>query len=492
MHIFRYKRYAVTQLVLDGLSLWPIWACSIRLRIALDPLTQRQLSAFDSPGWVPPLGLVIPLFLLVSARLKLYSAPNEIGPWKVMAWAAENSLVICAITVLTTFFSLQVGAGVSRIFVLCTVPVTFVFLTVARCAALAAFAFTQNRSSLPRIAVIGHSSDVKRFIPRMEGQVRSAIRGLILPDGTDVNYRTEGIKVLGTTSQIAEIINTERLDTVIVVDGLFPEAELERCRAVFRRMGMPVNFALGLDPHMDAQSILLPPTNGNEWAGLNGLRVFNLQTASVTRAQDAVKRAFDLLFSLVLLALTGPAMLLVAIIVKLSSDGPVLEKAPRVGKGGRHFTCLKFRTTYEDLNRPAPAGWNIAEGDVSELQHATPLGLFLRRYCIDELPQLINILRGEMSLVGPRPLPAHCLGPDGMSTEFADWSEQRAQVCPGLTGLWQVEKRGNVALAEMIELDLDYINHRSFLFDLGIILKTPIAVFNGPAGSPAPLAGLNQ
>ncbi len=492
MHIFRYKRYAVTQLVLDGLSLWPIWACSIQLRIALDPLTQRQLSAYDAPGWVPPLALVMPLFLIVSARLKLHTVPREIGPWKVLAWAMENTMIICAITVMTTFFSVQFGAGVSRIFVLCTVPVTFAFLTATRCAALAAFAFTQKRSSLPRIAVVGHSSDVKRFIPRMEGQVREAIRGLILPNGTDTNYRHGEIKVLGTTSQIAELVNTERLDTVIMINGLCPQAELKRCHAVFRRMGMPVNFALSIEPHMDARSIVFTPDNRSKWAGMNGLRVFNLQTTGFTRTEDSVKRLFDVLFSCVFLALAGPVMLLAAILVKLSSEGPVLEKAPRVGKGGRHFTCLKFRTTYEDLNRPAPVGWNIAEDDMSELQHPTPLGVLLRRYCIDELPQFLNVIRGEMSLVGPRPLPAHCLGPDGMSTEFADWSEQRAQVCPGLTGLWQVEKRGNVALVEMIELDLEYIKRRSFLLDLSIILKTPIAVFNGPAGSQTQWAGLNQ
>jgi lipopolysaccharide/colanic/teichoic acid biosynthesis glycosyltransferase len=437
----------------------------------------------NSSGWVAPLGLVLLLFLAVSARLKLYRVPNEIRPWKVLAWAAENTAVICASAVLTTFFSYQFGAGASRIFVLCTVPVTFVFLTATRCVALAILAFTQRRSSLPRIAVIGDSSDVKRLIPRMESQVRSAIRGLILPDGTDTNFSHDEIKVLGTTSQIAELINTERLDTVIVVNGLCPEAELERCHKVFWRMGMPVSFALSLAPHLDAHSLLLAPKNGTEWSGLNGLQVVNLQTARFTRTQDAFKRVFDLSVSLVLLALAGPAMLLIALIVKLNSAGPVLERAPRVGKGGRHFTCLKFRTTYEDLNKPAPIGWNVAEDDVSDLQHTTPLGLILRRYGVDELPQLINILRGEMSLVGPRPLPAHCLGPDGMSTDFADWSEQRARVCPGLTGLWQVGKRGNLSLQEMIELDLEYISRRSFPLDLSIILKTPIAVIKGPAGS---------
>jgi lipopolysaccharide/colanic/teichoic acid biosynthesis glycosyltransferase len=452
----------------------------MRLRVALDPLTKRQLRAEEAPGWIAPLGLILALFLLVSWTLKLYRVPREIRPWKVLAWAADNTMVICALNVLATFFSYQFGGGASRVFVLCMVPVTFVVFAATRFAALAMISVAQRRSPLPRIALIGDLSDVKRLMARMEEKVQSAIRGLILPEGTDANIRHGQIKILGTTAQIAELVNRERLDSVIVVNGSCPEAELERCNKVFWRMGMPVSFALDLATEPDAPSLSRAPRNRIELSRLNGFQVVDLRTAYVTRTQDAVKRVFDFAVSLVLLALAGPAMLLIGIIVKLNSEGPVLEKAPRVGKGGRHFTCLKFRTTYEDLNKPAPLRkWNVAAGDDEDEHHATGVGKVLRHYSLDELPQFINILRGEMSLVGPRPLPAHRLGPDGMSTEFADWSEQRARVCPGLTGLWQVGGRSRLSFNEMIELDLQYIRTRSFALDLGIILKTPIAVIRG-------------
>jgi lipopolysaccharide/colanic/teichoic acid biosynthesis glycosyltransferase len=133
--------------------------------------------------------------------------------------------------------------------------------------------------------------------------------------------------------------------------------------------------------------------------------------------------------------------------------------------------------------------------DVSELLHAneksghifkirndprvTPIGKILRKYSLDELPQLINILRGDMSLVGPRPLPARDLDPDGMSRQFAAWSEGRARVHPGLTGLWQVSGRGDLTFEDMIRLDLEYIRRWSLLLDLNIVLVTPMRVIKG-------------
>lgn len=191
----------------------------------------------------------------------------------------------------------------------------------------------------------------------------------------------------------------------------------------------------------------------------------------------------DVVLSLTALVGLGPLMLVLAIVIRLTSRGPVLYKALRVGKGGRHFTFLKFRSMYhDDEARSRMAAANEKSGHIFKIREdprITPIGRFLRRYSLDELPQLINILRGEMSIVGPRPLPARDLGPDGMSRQFTAWSESRARVQPGLTGLWQIKGRSDLSFEDMIRYDLEYIQNWSLSLDINIILSTPMLVLRG-------------
>lgn len=125
---------------------------------------------------------------------------------------------------------------------------------------------------------------------------------------------------------------------------------------------------------------------------------------------------------------------------------------------------------------------NEASGHVFKMRRdprVTPVGRIMRRLSLDELPQLFNVLAGDMSLVGPRPLPAEDLGSDGMSRTYSEWAEQRSLVRPGITGLWQVRGRSELTFAQMVELDLEYVRNWSLRLDLSILLETPRAVFSG-------------
>jgi len=184
----------------------------------------------------------------------------------------------------------------------------------------------------------------------------------------------------------------------------------------------------------------------------------------------------DIAGSALLLVLFAPLLLVIAAVVKASSQGPVLFKQHRVGQYGRRFTFLKFRSMYTTMDRSHVAHANEKQGHIFKMKQdprVTPIGRFIRRCSLDELPQLINVLRGEMSLVGPRPLPAGDLGPDGMSREFADWSESRALVYPGITGLWHVNGHSELPFEDMVRLDLQYIREWSLLLDIKIILARP-------------------
>jgi len=175
-------------------------------------------------------------------------------------------------------------------------------------------------------------------------------------------------------------------------------------------------------------------------------------------------------------------MVMVALLVKVTSKGPILYSSPRVGRGGRYFTFLKFRTMYTGSDRPVVREANEKDGHIFKMRNdprVTFVGQALRRYSLDELPQLFNVLAGEMSLVGPRPLPAEDLDPDGLSSRFTVWSEQRATVPPGITGLWQIRGRSELPFMDLIKYDLEYVYNWSLMLDLKILLQTPSFVVSG-------------
>jgi exopolysaccharide biosynthesis polyprenyl glycosylphosphotransferase len=189
----------------------------------------------------------------------------------------------------------------------------------------------------------------------------------------------------------------------------------------------------------------------------------------------ALKRTFDLVGAAVLLVLLSPLLSAIVLAVKLSSRGPVLYRSKRPGIGQLPFACLKFRTMYCDAEHEQAAleELNEADGALFKIQddpRVTPVGKLLRRFSLDELPQLINVLRGEMSLVGPRPLPER----DYEMLE--DWHRKRYLVLPGLTGLWQVSGRSELDFDDLVHLDFIYLERWSLALDLAILLKTVPAV----------------
>ena len=193
-----------------------------------------------------------------------------------------------------------------------------------------------------------------------------------------------------------------------------------------------------------------------------------------------LKRIFDVIFSLLVLTLGSPIFLILALAVKITSKGKVIYGHERIGRGGKKFLCYKFRTMYTDadkrlsrllisfpkLRREWETNYKLKKDP-----RVTVVGRFLRRTSLDELPQFWNILKGDMSVVGPRPITSQELDEQvkGEAPHFL-------RIRPGLTGPWQVAGRSNLTYAERIEIDLEYIDHHSLMWDLVIILKTIPAV----------------
>jgi exopolysaccharide biosynthesis polyprenyl glycosylphosphotransferase len=281
-----------------------------------------------------------------------------------------------------------------------------------------------------------------------------------LPAGT--------LRCLGTLGDLDEVLKRERIDEVIIADSDFPEVEtvelVDRCH----RRGVRVRIA------PSTMEILI---HRAEFVPGQGVPLFELSSPVFEGIDFALKRTFDLIGATLLLILFSPLLVLIVIAVRLSSRGPIVFRSTRRGIGQRPFPCLKFRTMHTDAEQ--------RQADLEELNEAsgalfkirddprlTRVGRMLRRFSLDELPQLLNVLRGEMSLVGPRPLPER----DYEMLE--DWHRKRYLVLPGITGLWQVSGRSELDFDDLVHLDFIYLERWSLALDLTIILKTIPAIIS--------------
>jgi len=212
---------------------------------------------------------------------------------------------------------------------------------------------------------------------------------------------------------------------------------------------------------------------------VSGLPLLEVQEPDLTGGRQRLKAVLDRVVAAVLLVLMTPALLAVALVIRLTSEGPALFTQQRLGRGGRPFTIYKFRTMFDGADRRFPelvrsqaanAGGMFVKAQRDP--RVTPVGRRLRRFSIDEVPQLINVLRGDMSLVGPRPLPVEVL------QQGAD-VRRRLLVRPGMTGLWQVSGRSDLPYDEAVRIDLYYVENWSLSFDLMILWKTMFVALRG-------------
>jgi exopolysaccharide biosynthesis polyprenyl glycosylphosphotransferase len=259
----------------------------------------------------------------------------------------------------------------------------------------------------------------------------------------------------------------DAIDEVLITDADFPQAEAVELVDQCHQHGVRVRVA------PSTMEILMDRV---EFVPGQALPLFELKPPVFEGVDFAIKRSFDLVGATLLIIALSPLMTLAALAIKLSSRGPVLYRSMRPGIGGRPFPCLKFRTMVagaEDLQDRLEQQ-NEVGGAIFKIRddpRVTAVGRFLRRWSLDELPQLFNVVLGQMSLVGPRPLPQRDYD------RLDDWHRKRYLVLPGMTGLWQVSGRSELDFDDLVRLDFLYLERWSVFLDLTIMLKTIPAVF---------------
>lgn len=277
-----------------------------------------------------------------------------------------------------------------------------------------------------------------------------------------------GLRSLGRIEDVAEVLDAYRVQEVIIADPDFPEERAVELVDTCHQRGVTVRVAPSTMEILVQRAELVPGTS---------VPLFELRPPVFDGFDYFLKRSFDVVVSILLLLFLSPILLVSALLVRLSSRGPVIYRSNRPGIGGTAFACLKFRTMYSDADQRQAdlESLNEASGPLFKIKRdprMTPVGRFLRRYSIDELPQLVNVLRGEMSLVGPRPLPQRDFD------QLEDWHKKRYLVTPGMTGLWQISGRSELDFDDLVRLDFLYLERWSVGLDLAILLKTiPAVVF---------------
>ena len=201
--------------------------------------------------------------------------------------------------------------------------------------------------------------------------------------------------------------------------------------------------------------------------GLADLPVVEFKGRRMNRLERLVKQVVDYAAALIILIVTAPLCLIIALLIKMTSEGPVIFSQKRIGKDGRIFRMLKFRTMYRKVPR-----YEMSPSSVDDAR-ITPLGRILRKACLDELPQFYNVIKGDMSLVGPRPEMPFIV------KQYTGWEKRRLDVKPGITGLWQVDARRGQPLKESLEWDFYYIQNQSLLLDFTILLRTIPIILSG-------------
>jgi exopolysaccharide biosynthesis polyprenyl glycosylphosphotransferase len=461
------RLFAILQFISDILLTCAAFALAYWTRLHIDVLTPEPLRRFLNPELLPILdygwlvGLAILWWTAVAWSLGLYRLSIRRSGWKKLRIIGESAILL---GLFLGFLSFAVKLDLSR-------PLTGLFvayqaglLSLARAAVgVRARLFRHPSQGRRNILIVGtgeKAGDMGRVVERYS-EWGLDLLGYIARDGETA--AAPGMKVLGTTADLSQIVEDNVVDEIIFV-GKEPSdlGRLDEVLGICREQGIRTRVAVDLFP---------AKISNVSMEFLENVPILTFSTTPDHTGALLVKRIMDAVAASILLLVLSPLMLLVATLIKLTSSGPMIYRQVRCGLYGRRFVLYKFRSMRDGAEDVL---WEIRhlnemDGPVFKMRNdprVTPLGRLLRKSSIDELPQFWNVLKGDMSLVGPRaPLPEEV-------REYTRWQRRRLSVKPGITCLWQVSGRNEIDFHEWMKLDLQYIDNWSLLLDLKILLRT--------------------
>ncbi len=418
------------------------------------------------------LSLVILVILIASLWFEgLYDVDRVFwGTGEYSRVARGLSLGVVAFILAT--YMLKLPTPLSRGWLVLTWGLCILFAVLGRAIVRASFAAARRRGHwLKRTLVVGYNQEAADLIRRLRGDMSSGLQPVAClassrEGALGLAYCTQGVECLGAARDIREVLDEHEFDTILIASTAFDPDVLSRVITDLR----------GRDVSIELSSGLLDVTTSRVLVReVSGVPLITVRGVSFSKGKQFVKRAFDLIVGGAILLLGTPFWALCAALIAVESRGPIFYRQPRVGRGGAKFMMYKFRSMAHcaDEMRADLGHHNEASGPLFKMQNdprVTKVGKWMRKFSIDEFPQLINVMRGDMSLVGPRPpLPTE-------TSQYSEYHWRRMEVLPGMTGLWQVSGRSRLTFDEMIRLDLFYIENWSVGMDMALILRTVPAV----------------
>jgi len=454
-----------TDLALTAVAFFLAWAIRSHLGPRLFPeIFPTELYPFSRYLGLLPLVLIIWAFLLVTSET--YSSRRTVALSREV-WQVFRVVGIGTLSLAAAGWLLRLDF-VSRPFLVLFASIDFVLLVMAKIALRLIARQVRSRGYNYRtLLIVGINPRSKEVANIIQAHPHWGLRllGFIAPNGSFPDA-VSGVPVMGSADDLPRILKDEVVDEVIFVLSRRQLEEFEESFLLCAELGIRARVALFF-PHMKARVVM---------EELEGIPLLTFTNTPGAPFPIFVKRLLDLTVSVVGLIVSSPLLLLIAFLIKLSSRGSVLFKQIRCGLNGRHFTLYKFRTMYAGAEDRLDqvAHLNEVNGPAFKARRdprVTPIGRVLRRLSIDELPQLVNVLLGHMSLVGPRPpLPEEV-------ARYERWQLRRLSMKPGLTGLWQVSGRAGLDdFNRWITLDLAYIDQWSLWLDFKIMARTIPAV----------------
>jgi exopolysaccharide biosynthesis polyprenyl glycosylphosphotransferase len=356
--------------------------------------------------------------------------------------------------------------------------VALTFITVAATAAFAGAARSVVRAGLhrapdlrQRTLILGSGLVAGQVVEKLKGNTQFGLVPVGIVDDEVHDIGTPDLPWLGRFADLSTIIEQQEIDRVIIAFSRVSHEELLESIRACRDAGVAISVVPRLFEFLEGVRAL---------DQVGGLPLLSIGAANLTTLSMAAKRMLDLTVSALAIAVLSPLMIAIAIAIKLESRGPVFFRQPRAGRGRSSFRLIKFRSMYSDADQRKDEVESLNEADdgvmfkIREDPRVTRVGRFLRRFSLDELPQLFNVLRGEMSLVGPRPL----IFPETDALE-EHWHLRRLELRPGLTGPWQIYGRSQSPFQEMVRFDYQYVAGWSLARDIEILFATLPAVISG-------------
>ena len=442
----------VTLAVLDtvGLALGIYLALVLRSVVFGDPVFWSLLWRTEVDEWLP---FLIPITLLSFWQAGLY-APRERRAG--LGRLASSLLLVAAIVVAFgygTGYDFNTSGLIPTALVLCGITI-----------GLLRSAYDSFTVELERVL---HAR--RRALLIGDSESNAALKRMLSGRRGGIAYEFVDARAGGDESTLREQLELLRPDEVILNEGDFDEPEVLDIVETAHRAGVRVRIA------PKTTELLL---ERGEYVPGQGMPLFELRPPVLAGTDWILKRGFDLVVSALAALVLLPLWVLIAVAIKLDTPGPVLFRDSRIGLGESPFGMLKFRTMVLGASERQDEleGRNEAAGALFKIRddpRVTRVGRLLRKLSLDELPQLLNVLRGEMSLVGPRPLPLRDYA------KLDAWHRKRYLVLPGITGLWQISGRSNLTFDDLVRLDFYYIENWSIWLDVSILIRTPLAILSG-------------